>query len=618
MIRGDEKEQDRPKPASLRKASPISKPAKGIGKKGISVGVEIGYDRLRLVKMGARKQLLDWREVGFTEGIERGSPHFPQFLKAALAEFCGPGRGIEIWSAISAAEVEIRYLRIPKVPKKQAPNAVYWTFKKESPFNEKDSIFDFEILGEITDEGVRKTEVMAYIAPREAVNELRKTFTKAGYNLNGVSAAPFAMQNILRTHWVPIEDKHVCNLYVGRNWSRIDVFSNGNLLFSRGIRAGMNSMTEAIQAGLRLTTVSPADETEPSFELEETNAEAFGTPSPTKTGDEAAARNALLRLLERESEIDVLAQVCSVSNNETFAMIQPALDRLVRQVERTLVHYARNIGGAPVTRLFISGQAAGCGLIRDYIARNLGIQVEVLDPLAPADAFAKHSPESSFYSPGVGLALSSNLYTPNLIYTFKDKEADAKDLRIERGVLAAFVIFMLVLGSVYFGQRLALDTKRTEAKALQQELDQFGLTVDKETILKVQAAKTRRDQIVRQYGRRYLTLAVLQELTGMTPEYVNLLNMSLTMGGPEADKPKVEGAEPEAAKQPDANKLPVRLLEIQGFVTGSPGSLEPALAQYLLNLQVSPLFSRPNVTEKSLRKFQDRDVLSFKAELEVI
>jgi hypothetical protein len=346
--------------------------------------------------------------------------------------------------------------------------------------------------------------------------------------------------------------------------------------------------------------------------LEETNPETFGAPPRTTPGDEATAGNVLLRLLGREREMDGFARACSVSNDEAFDMIQPALDRLVRQVERTLVHYARNIGGEPVTRLFIGGQAADCGLIRDYIARNLGISVEVLDPLAPADAFGKHDPGSAVYAPAVGLALASNLYTPNLVYTFKDKEADARALRIERGVLAAFLVFMLVLAFIYFGQRHALDTKRTEAQTLQRELDQFGLNVDKDAIVRVLAAKTRRDQMVRQYGRRYRTLAVVQELTGMTPEYVNLLNMSLTMGGPEAEKPKAEGTEPAAAKKS------AHLLEIQGFVTGSPGSLEPALAQYLLNLQVSPLFSRPNVTEKSLRKFQDRDVLSFKAELEVI
>jgi hypothetical protein len=38
-------------------------------------------------------------------------------------------------------------------------------------------------------------------------------------------------------------------LYIDKDWSRIDIFSNGNLVMTRGIRAGINSMIQELMEG---------------------------------------------------------------------------------------------------------------------------------------------------------------------------------------------------------------------------------------------------------------------------------------------------------------------------------------------------------------------------------
>ena len=58
-------------------------------------------------------------------------------------------------------------------------NPVFWSFRKEVAFDEKADIFDFEVLGEIDDKGVRKTEVMAYSAPKKEVLLLENLFAKS-------------------------------------------------------------------------------------------------------------------------------------------------------------------------------------------------------------------------------------------------------------------------------------------------------------------------------------------------------------------------------------------------------------------------------------------------------
>jgi len=135
-------------------------------KRKIIVGVDIGRKNLRLVKVSQSAdknlELLDCLRVPFDPKVPQKSPRFHHFLRSALERFCDPSETLEIWSTISTANVETRYLRIPKVPKKQIFNAVFWTYKKDISFDEQNDIFDYEILGDILEDGVQKTEVMAY------------------------------------------------------------------------------------------------------------------------------------------------------------------------------------------------------------------------------------------------------------------------------------------------------------------------------------------------------------------------------------------------------------------------------------------------------------------------
>jgi len=106
----------------------------------ITLGIDIGYTDLKLAKMdqvhGNKAELLDLIHIPFDPDIPRESPRFPEFLRSAVTEFCGSLRNIQPWCVASSAQVEIRYLNIPRVPKKQVANAVYWTFRKDLAIDE--------------------------------------------------------------------------------------------------------------------------------------------------------------------------------------------------------------------------------------------------------------------------------------------------------------------------------------------------------------------------------------------------------------------------------------------------------------------------------------------------
>lgn len=584
-------------------------------RKNITVGVDIGYDDLKLVKIKRVSEntyeLLEYAKVPFDPEIPRESPKFHTFLRPALAEFCGPSKTMGIWCTTSSARVETRQFRIPKVSSRQIPNAIYWTYQREAPFDEKEKVFDFEILDEVQEEQVTKINVLAYTAPVDEVISLKDMFAKAGFHLTGISIVPFAFQTLLRARRVESAEQQVASLYIGRDWSRIDIFSGGNLFLSRGIKAGVRTMME----GLR----------------KEIESSSKGI-SLVKAPDENVGR---IRAVKKKLKLDLdLAQKyffgytpgavpqdeeskkLSINENKIFLMIQPALERLVRQVERTIRHFALNYENTRIGKIYISSGVSPHRQILNYIGEELGMPTEVLNPFAESANFLHQVPvpdslsEQSSFAPAMGMALANNNRTPNFLFTYKDKRKDIRNRRINRSVFAAFLALVAVCVGISFIQEREIRAKDAQKMQLQKHLEGYNLRVDKNLILKLVQEireKNRTDQAV---GKKYLNLAVISEIVNLTPENIRLLSIA-TQLGPLPDKlpPKEEKNKKQAAApQP-------KVLILEGIVQGDRLTLESALAGYLMELKDSPLFDQPTISNKSFAFYGNNEVLRFTAKL---
>jgi len=615
LIRDDSKSEytagtmDSEKSFGLRLKNIINNPVSL--RKTVSVGVDLGYDDIKMVKVrriaNQKYEMLEYERIPFTENVDRQSPQFPQFLRTVLTDFCGNTKNIDIWCTISSARVETRQIRIPKVHQKQIPNSVYWSYKKISSFDETKNIFDFEILGEV-EEGERpKIEVMAYTALQEEVKELKDTFSKAGYPLKGISIVPFAFQSLLRAGLIETDEMNVSSLYIGRDWSRIDIFSGGNLMLSRGIKAGVKTMIEALRA-----------------EIEGNLFELSIAKSPTK---DSARIRAIKKKLKNELEqahqlffgvihdsspsvLDERQRL--LKEDKIFKMILPALERLVRQVERTLRHFSLNYDNARVGKIYISSGVNPHQRIVDYIGEELAIPTETLNPFADSTNFLSLAPspdnpsEQSAYVPAMGMALSSNTLTPNFLYTYKDKQKAVRTQWINRGLFGAFIAVVLVCVGVTFWQGRQLEEKEFKLLQLQQQLENVTLRVDKNLILKlVDETQANRRQI-QEIGQKYFGLAVISELTQLTPSSVRLISISTTLAGaPGRQKGNNKESEP-------------KTLVLDGIISGDRLILEPKLAGYLMELKNSPMFDEPKLSKKSFERYKDDDVLRFTARLKLL
>ena len=575
-------------------------------RKTISVGVDLGHDDLKLVKIhrisDQKYEMLEYARVPFEADITRENPRFHQFLRSVLANYCSNLNNVEIWCTISSARVETRHLRIPKVSQKQIPNSVYWSYQKISQFDEKESHFDFDLLGEPDTGDKNKIDVMAYTAPRSEINELKDLFNKAGFPLTGISIVPFGFQTLLRAGRIDTEESHISSLYIGRDWSRIDIFSKGNLIISRGIKAGVKTMIEALRTEIEgnLFQLSVAK----SSSKDTTRIRAIKQKLKSELNQ---AHQLFFGVLHDSSPPAMDERQRLLKEDKIFNMISPALQRLVRQVERTLKHFSLNYESGRVGKIYISSGVNPHQRIIDYIGEELGIPIETLNPFADSSNFVSLAPspetvsEQSAFVPAMGMALSTKAQTPNFLYSYQDKQQALRAQRINRGVFAGFLLLMALCVGVSFWQDNLVKEKEYQKRQIQRQLENINVRIDQGLVLKLVDDIRSKNQEISDIGTKYYGLAVISEITDLTPENVRLLSISAQLGDNPASK--------EERKQ--------RELVLSGIVRGDRLTLESTLAGYLIALKNSPIFDKPTISKKSFDRYEGDEVLKFTARLKL-
>ena len=557
-------------------------------KKSISVGIDIGNTGLRLVKVAQPSpdewRLLDYRNVPL-QGIDPNNTNtLAPFLKREVVKFSGSIRNTGFWALLSAANVEVQQIRIPKVRKRQIENAVFWTAKKNFSFDEKEVVFDFDIQGEVTEGGTTKLEVLVYTVPHREIRQAQILFGTAGIPLAGLTIAPFAIQNIFRTRWIPTLGRTVSTLYIGREWSRIDIFSGGNLAVTRGIRTGVNSMIEALRENFNETRRNNITHNEFQAALENDSSDLMMDVSM----DMEEAKE-LLFSMHAGSESPLMRRF-DISEQQIFNLIHSSLERLVRQIERTFEHYTVTLGNERIQTIYISMSANVGSMVIDFIGDQLGIEKDILDPFDPKSPFVDSITaetsvtERTSFAPALGLALSSLEETPNLIFTYKDKEQQGRVKLINRVIVSAFAFIMAcsVGAMLWFGH--VADQKRAVIRSLDASLIK-GVTIDEKTLQPMVQQAKKEQRIVTAYGKRYLGLAAIGELAALTPENIRLLGIKAKMGSVTQRTDKKTGSQ----------------LIVDGLIGGDPDSFESTLAEYVMEFENSLMFE----TVKVYKSYQE-------------
>ncbi|MEI6610889.1 MAG: pilus assembly protein PilM [Deltaproteobacteria bacterium] len=592
VIRGKDKESFASKGKSAvplftkkpGKKTNLTLPKLFFNKKRYTVGIDISEEFIGLAKTknssDGRPLLVDHKIIKYDHLTSKDSVEFKSLLKSYLIDFCGSLTSCNIWTMISATDVNVNHIKIPRVPRKQQENVIYWTAKKENPVDEKEFVFDFEMQGEISDQGIPKYLVMVYTVPKFEVDKVKAFYTEMGITLSGISIAPFAIQNMFCTKWMKVSEETFASLYIGIDFSRIDIYNKKNLVITRGIKTGINSMTEEI-------------------------AEAIGGKADKANVSRDEARKILFSLGDQDaSELGQTDIGFDLKDEDKFKMIIPVLERLSRQIERTLEHYVSTIGTSRVEKLYISLVMNVYDPMLNYISDQLGIKADYLDPFGQQFAYAaadsmKLSEKVSLVTV-LGLSFSDNSRTPNAIFNYREKNREMTVKRINRGIFASFAAALIICFALITYQIMEATNQSIHLKALKKELSLYDPLLSTEKISTLMKEVKANKQISRQYAQKHLDVATIGEISVLTPDNIHLISLKINTGN---STPKENPDK--AAKEINDDVV------IEGVVSGERDMLDSFLAQYVMKLENSPMLRQFSVQKSSIMKMKKGEVLYF-------
>jgi len=134
---------------------------------------------------------------------------------------------------------------------------------------------------------------------------------------------------------------------------------------------------------------------------------------------------------------------------------------------------------------------------------------------------------------------------------------------------------------------------------LQQEIDKFKPLVNKKLILSLASQTKDKRNALKTLGNKYTGIAVINEISAITPKEIRLLNIRADFGK-------------------NMEKDDKKTIQVEGVVMGDRLTFESTLAGYIVTLKDSPMFRSPSIENKALKYLENKEVLLFTAKLDLV
>lgn len=177
---------------------------------------------------------------------------------------------------------------------------------------------------------------------------------------------------------------------------------------------------------------------------------------------------------------------------------------------------------------------------------------------------------------------------------------------VKRLVFGGCLLLIMITIGFSIWQSTVLDRKKAGIAQLQQQMEQYNPVVDQNLIISMVAKTKRNIDTAEAFVAKYLMMAVISEITEITPSEIRLASITADLSGPKGYS---------SLKESQGQK---KLLKIEGIILGDRLTFEASLAGYLVKLKNSPMFSRATINKKDYVLFEGQEVLRYTAQLELI
>jgi type IV pilus assembly protein PilM len=241
------------------------------------------------------------------------------------------------------------------------------------------------ILGRSDIGGSPKIDVLLVAAKKDLVGEHMDLLRGADLQPMIVDVDSFAFLNCFEANYMPAANEVVALLNIGAEITSISIYIGGVSRFSRDIGIAGDTITAGIQQRLNCT-----------FQRAEELKIREGAPLPRSEDVDADfdAESSLLDTIRGTVE-RITGEDLAEDSPEFVAsnVIKATLGNLTNEIRRSMQFFENQPNGKAIQRIAIGGGTANLKNIDQYLSRELGLPVEIIDPMRNVAAAGDTDPQ---------------------------------------------------------------------------------------------------------------------------------------------------------------------------------------------------------------------------------
>jgi type IV pilus assembly protein PilM len=346
-----------------------------IGAKNV-IGLDIGSDSVKAVQLRRRGSSLELERLGVAPVNPNGAPGDyggARDLKIAAARRAiaeGKLNAKYAVTAVGGESVIVRYIQLPEMPEADLKNALRWEAEEYIPYHIDEVSIDSVVLGRSAEPG--KLDVLLVCAKKDMIQEHVAIVRALGLTPVLVDVDSFAFMNAFEELYKPTPDRCIALANIGAEVTSINIYVGGTSRFSRDIGIAGNAITTAISQKVGV----PFSKAE---EMKRQTGAPVQEPLDTGSDEESSLISSIRGTVEKMTGgAEDGGGMESVGSKAT----RNVLINLVTELRRSIQFFENQGGGATVQKLYIGGGTSRMPNLQGYLAQELQLEVEVLDPLS--------------------------------------------------------------------------------------------------------------------------------------------------------------------------------------------------------------------------------------------
>lgn len=531
----------------------------------IRIGIDIGYDQIRMVKIDALKkdkhQIIGNRSLSYYPEMldDDESQHL---IQRELMQFCRPHTDAGIWCVVPPEGMAIKLLKIAKAPQSVEKEIIYSELSKIMPAVEMQGHFSYRVLGDVNEDGERKRRLLAYSTRGARVDRIKRCFFPENrFKLKGISTYPFVTSGLLN-HNESYGRHPIAFIHIGHE--RIDFWVHA--------------------------------------------------PVPGIIYYDCWGREFFDRDAEGQHDIEMRERFNEWLHHQDplLASVDPVFSSLTGRLESSIADYRRENPDDEINTLFVMGKRVECAQYSKYLGKKAGISVQSFNWMPGGIDLEKRVTGSSNDCLDYEMAGCAAMFyreTINLAPEPDDTLMRHNQL-FQRYTVIGFLL-LIALGVLIFiwqGWMMERQEKR---------LERFENAVNKTPVSTVfpvfdtiiEPSRTGTDERKIHDENKLFCIAVISEIVRLTPKGVYLTGIRADFG------------HSDAARGLAGSQILIGAIRsgitLEGVIAGKASRTESVLAEYLDILERSPLLAKARVHGKS-HVIKDQPLMLFTVDVDFV